>query len=97
MVNILSGKKNRIAISLFSIHRFSEYIEQSSNQSFLPRRFSKEKSLRDDQQSLVKQQNRLYRIFFWGVPLLVGGLAIYLWNHPQAIDLNKFLNSANFY
>jgi hypothetical protein len=35
----------------------------------------------------VKQQNTLSRIAFWGVTLTVSGLAIYLWNQSNAINL----------
>jgi len=37
----------------------------------------------------VKQQNRLSGIPFWGMTLTVavGGLAIYLWNQSNAINL----------
>ena len=61
---------------------FSDYIAKSPNALFNRRRFSKNK-----EQTSVKQHNTLSRIAFWGVTITVGGLAIYLWNQSQAINL----------
>ena len=86
-----------------SFSLFSESLENSSMETILRQRYTRESSpssskTRPEENSLNRNepQGALPRIVLWGVTLTISGLAIYIWNHTQRTDPAAIISLGDF-